>query len=140
MSYGQGRNRAFTIFMFGEVRLRLGHITYSKKNLILKPLVVSSLVIALDQGVQDFIVHLIPPGSLSQTGLYTLKMKLKLIPILFLMRYLLEKSMLKFFFLYLMFQMWMFLLSNSQPLIKESMVIKWNMAFPLIILLLMGFL
>ena len=32
------------------------------------------------------------------------------------------------------------LLSNNQPLIKESMVIKWNLAFLLMILLLMGFL
>ncbi|KAL6345742.1 hypothetical protein AAG906_017486 [Vitis piasezkii] len=42
--------------------------------------------------VPDFIVHLIPLGSLSQTGLYTLRMKLMLIQILCLMRYLLEKS------------------------------------------------
>lgn len=42
-----------------------GPITHSQRNLILKPLVVSLLVIALDQGVPDFIVHLIPPGSLS---------------------------------------------------------------------------
>ena len=80
--------------MFGDVRLRLGPITHSQINLIIKPLVVSLLAIALDQGVPDFIVHLIPLGSLSQIGLYTLKMKLILIPILCLMRYLLEKSML----------------------------------------------
>ena len=43
----------------------LGPITHSQRNLILKPSVVSLLVIALDQGVPDFIVHLIPPGSLS---------------------------------------------------------------------------
>ena len=92
MSYGQGRNQAFTISMFGDVRLRLGHITRSQRNLILKPLVVSLLAIALDQGVPDFIVHLITPGSLSQIGLYTLKMKLMLIPILCLVRYLLEKK------------------------------------------------
>ncbi|RVW60538.1 hypothetical protein CK203_061446 [Vitis vinifera] len=77
-----GRNRAFIISTFGDVRLRLGHITHSQRNLILKPLVVSLLVIALDQGVPDFIVHLIPPGSLSQIGLYTLRMKLMLIQIL----------------------------------------------------------
>ena len=94
MSYGQERNRVFTIFMFKYVRLRLGHITHSQRNLILKPLVVSSLVIALDQGFPNFIVHLIPLGSFSQTGLYTLKMKLMLIPILCLVRYLLENSML----------------------------------------------
>ena len=94
MSYGQERNRVFTIFMFKYVRLRLGHITHSQRNLILKPLVVISLVIALDQGVLDFIVHLIPPGPLSQIGLYTLKMKLMLISILCLVRYLLEKNML----------------------------------------------
>ena len=51
----------------------LGPITHNQRNLILKPLVVISLVIALDQGVLDFIVHLIPPGSLNQTGLYILK-------------------------------------------------------------------
>ena len=72
----------------------LGPITHSQRNLILKPLMVSLLAIALDQGVADFIVHLIPPGTLSQTGMYTLKMKLMLIPILCLMRYFLEKSML----------------------------------------------
>ena len=42
----------------------LDSITHNQRNLILKPLVVSSLVIALDQRVLDFIVHLIPPGSL----------------------------------------------------------------------------
>ena len=42
-----------------------GLITHSQRNLILKPSVVSLLVIALDQGVPDFIVHLIPPRSLS---------------------------------------------------------------------------
>ena len=94
MSYGHKRNQVFAIFMFGDVRLRLGHITHSQRNLILKPLVVSLLVIALDQGAPDFIVHLIPPGSLSKTRLYTLKMELMLIPILCLVRYLLEKIML----------------------------------------------
>ena len=94
MSYGQGRNRVFIISMFRDVRLRLGLITHSQRNLILKLLVVSLLVIALDQGVPDFIIHLIPPGSLSQTGLYTVRMKLMLTQILCLVRYLLEKSML----------------------------------------------
>ena len=94
MSYGKERNRVFIISMFEDVRLRLDYITNNQRNLILKPSVVSSLVIALDQGVPDFIVHLIPPGSLSQIGLYTLKIKLTLILILCLVRYLLEKSML----------------------------------------------
>ena len=49
---------------------------------------VSLLAIALDQGVPDFIIYLIPPRSLSQTKLYTLKMKLMLIPNLCLVRYL----------------------------------------------------
>ena len=56
-----GKKPAFIISMFGDVKLRLGHITHSQRNLILKPLVLSLLVIALDQGVPDFIVHLIPP-------------------------------------------------------------------------------
>ena len=43
----------------------LDPIIHSQRNLILKPLLVSLLAIALDQGVPDFIVHLIPPGSLS---------------------------------------------------------------------------
>ena len=64
------------------------------KKLDPKTIVVSSLVIALDQGVPNFIVHFIPLRSLSQTELYSLKMKLMLIPILCLMRYFLEKSML----------------------------------------------
>ena len=94
MSYGQERNPVFTISMFRDVRLRLGPITHRQRNLILEPLVVSLLAIALDQGALDFIVHRIPPGSLSQTGLYILRMKLMLIQILCLVRYLLEKSML----------------------------------------------
>ena len=64
------------------------------KKLDPKTIVVSSLVIALDQGVPDFIVYFIPLRSLSQIELYSLKMKLMLILILCLMRYLLEKSML----------------------------------------------
>ena len=60
-----GKKPSLHHFHVWDVRLRLGHITHSQRNLILKLLVVSSLVIALDQGVRDFIVHLIPTRSLS---------------------------------------------------------------------------
>ncbi|RVW75418.1 Retrovirus-related Pol polyprotein from transposon TNT 1-94 [Vitis vinifera] len=70
------------------------------------------------EGVLDFIVHLIPLGSLSQTGLYTLKMKLMLIPILCLVRYFWRRACYNSFPTSHV-PKWMFLLSNNQPLIKE---------------------
>ena len=89
-----GKKPSLHHFHVWYIRLSLGPITHGQRNLILKPSVVSLLVIALDQGVPDFIVHLIPPGSLSKIGLYILRMKLMMIQVLCLMRYLLEKSML----------------------------------------------
>ena len=89
MSCGQGRNQANTIFVFEDVSLRLVHITFNQRNLILRLLVVSLLGITLDQGVSIFIVHLIPPGSLTQIGLYILRMRIMLILFMYLVRYLL---------------------------------------------------
>ena len=89
-----GKKPSLHHFHVWGCKAEVSPITHSQRNLILKPLVVSLLAIALDQGVSYFIIHLITPGSLSQIGLYTLKMKLMLIPILCLVRYLLEKNML----------------------------------------------